>query len=294
MWADATGLKSALAARATAVIQRNDFMLASLFHRSLRRRGGSLIGVDADSPADMPQSPALRARREPRRRDADPRIDGNTTLVERDDRIQVELGDLGDGRGELSEAQQELGHGRGAGRVRASKAREEAARLAGRDEVGRVDVGERRQAVRRLRDELRERPSDPEADERAEGRILDHAGEHLDAAGDVRLYEDRQPDPLDRLADGGRVSQVELDTAGLGLVHARAGGLDDGRIAELLGSADRVLDRFAGRFRHDGYPVRAEEAARLHRLEPSLDPVHERARSRSVDVELRNASVRLS
>ena len=62
-----------------------------------------------------------------------------------------------------------------------------------------VGVGQRRGAEPRAADQLGLHAARAECDEGAEHRILDDAGEQLDAACH-RLDDDRQPDPLGCLA----------------------------------------------------------------------------------------------
>ena len=123
------------------------------------------------------------------------------------------------------------------------------------DERRGVDVRERGEPEAGLVDQLREHAARAEGDERAEDRVLDDPGEQLDAARDHRLHEHRPADARGGGANGVLVGQVERDAAGLGLVGAGLGGLDDDREAELgRGGGGLVRRPGAGARRISGIP----------------------------------------
>ena len=113
-----------------------------------------------------------------------------------------------------------------------------------------LGVGERQRCDPELglADQLGEDAAGAERDERAEGRILDDAGEQLGATADHRLDDHWQADPLDRGPDVLLGREVERDAPGLRLVRARLGRLDDDGQAELP-TRPRPLPRPIGALR---------------------------------------------
>ena len=164
---------------------------------------------------------------------------------------------------------------------RAAEARHEPARLAAVDELLGVDVRQRRDPERRLADQLGEDAAGAEGDERAEDRILDDARRAARrrpraSAGRSRAARCARP----RRATASVVVEVERDAAGLRLVRAGRGGLDDGREAELARRRDRLVGVAATRSRNERDAVR-ERAARGSR--PGRATRRRRAPSASVD-----------
>ena len=119
----------------------------------------------------------------------------------------------------------EVDERRRVGRLGAAEAADEPPRLARRDQLFGVDVGQRGDPQARFADELGEDAARPERDERAEDRVLQEPGEQLGAAAEHRLHDDREADPFCGRADRRLVLEVERDAAGLGLVRAAAADL---------------------------------------------------------------------
>src|SRR5581483_2799294 len=84
----------------------------------------------------------------------------------------------------------------------AAEAADEPAGLAAVDELGRVDVGERREPEARFANQLRVDAARSERDEWPEHGVLHRAGEQLDATLDEWLDEHRRADPFDGLSNG--------------------------------------------------------------------------------------------
>ncbi len=126
-------------------------------------------------------------------------------------------------------------------------------------------------------DQLGEDAAGPERDERAEDRILDEPGQQLGAAAEHRLHDDREADPLGGRPNRRLVLEVERDAAGLGLVRAGGGRLDDGREAELGGCRDRRVGVLGDPLGHERQAVGGEQLARLGGIEPRVLGALERA-----------------
>ena len=101
------------------------------------------------------------------------------------------------------------------------------------DEAAGIVVGQRREPEAGLADQLGQDAARTERDQRPEDRILDEAGQELDAACDHRLDDEGSADPFPGAANLVGAREVEDDPALLGLVGAGLGGLDDNREAEL-------------------------------------------------------------
>src|SRR6478672_9737777 len=138
--------------------------------------------------------PALESRAGRGRREPDAGVDYDAAGGERNHRIKVELGHLGQLLGEQRKPVQQVDQRRRIGCRCPAEAGDEPPGLALLDELVRIDVCERSDPEDGGADQLREDAAGTEGDEGAEDRILDDARKQLGTAGDHRLHEDRRPD----------------------------------------------------------------------------------------------------
>ena len=124
--------------------------------------------------------PALGVGAKMRLCDPDAGVDDDGSVGKADHRVEVELGELREIVGEPGEPVEDVGKRGGICRWSTSEAGDEPARLARGDELVRIDIRQRGQPEVRVTDELGEHTPRAEGDERAEDRVLRHAGEELD------------------------------------------------------------------------------------------------------------------
>ncbi len=162
----------------------------------------------------------------------------------------------------------ERGH---VGRRRAAEAVDEAASLAGRDQLLGVDVGERRDAEGGVADQLGEDAAGAERDQRAEDGILDEAGQQLGAASGSSAG--RSPGaPI--FATAARTASasptLERDAIAFGLMHAGGGGLDDDGVAERGAASIASSAECATTSPTSGIPYASKRARASAGLEPGV------------------------
>ena len=109
--------------------------------------------------------------------------------------------------------------------------RNQAPRLAARNEFDGVDVCERCEGEPRRADQLGEHTPRAERHQRPEDRVLQRAGKQLSALGDVGLDDYRPADLCCSPSDARPITQVEMNAARFRLVGAGLGGFDDDREA---------------------------------------------------------------
>ena len=172
----------------------------------------------------------------------------------------------------------EIDERRGVGRLGAAETAHEPSGFAARDELFRVDVRQGGDPEAGLSDQLGEHTTWPERNEWAEDWVLQETGKQLGSAAEHRLHDDGETDSLCGCADGRFVLEVERDAAGLGLVSARGGRLDDSRESQLGGrpTALRRPRRSARGRRAD----RRRPAAPASRRGPARSPPSGRVRAR--------------
>ena len=208
----------------------------SSYKLRIARSAAPGIGVVPDCACgELRALPALLAPLLLRPANPDAGVDRDGAIRKAENRVEVELGHRGQVLAERREPVDEVDERGRVGRLGAAEAADESPGLAGRDELLGVDVGQGRDPEARFADQLGEHAARAERDERAEDRILQEPGEQLGTAAEHRLHDDGESDPLGGRADGRLVLEVERDAAGLGLVSARGGRLDDGWKAELGG-----------------------------------------------------------
>ncbi len=218
-----------------------------------------------------------------------PRIDGDASIRPCNHRIEVELGELRKILSQSRKAMQKVGDCRDICRRRALVARNELAGLARVDELIRIYIGERRDPKAGLSDQLGQHATRAEGDQRPEGRVLDDAGEQLDAAFDHGLDEHGWADPGDCGSHRGLIDEPERDSAALSLVSSGCGGLDDDGEAEFEGRCDRLVFRSGLAFRNKRDAVRLEQSPCPSRVEPELVGSAERVGRNGVRIHRINA-----
>src|SRR5213076_1495844 len=110
-------------------------------------------------------------------------------------------------------------------------------------------------------------PAESEHDERAEQRVVHHAGDQFHVPGGHRLHDDGRlwlvqhvGDGRVRVHDGHAVGQVETYRADVALVHdGGVGGFDDHGEAQPVGGGDGFGGGGGDRGGHQRYAVAAEE-----------------------------------
>ncbi len=138
------------------------------------------------------------------------------------------------------------------------------------DELAGVGVGERCEPERGVADQLGHRPTRPEGDERTKDGVLHSACEELGSAPNERLDDHRRADPLDCLANGRRVAEVERDSSGLGLVRSGDRRLDDCGEAQLSGRRHGFVRRLGKPLGDEGDAVGRQQPSSLLGAEPPL------------------------
>ena len=123
--------------------------------------------------------------------DLDPRVDDAASVAfrQRDDRVEIQLDDLGHFIGQSRHAKQNVAERVDVGRRLAAIAREQAEAADLAHQFVRVVVGQRRDAESDVAYQFDVDPAEAEADERAEQAIGGDADHRLDAAGQHRLDE---------------------------------------------------------------------------------------------------------
>ena len=147
-------------------------------------------------------------------------IDGVVAAIVHHDRIQIELGELGEIERQCREAVQEVGEDAGREWRTTPEALDQPAERALREELSGVGVGQRSKRERDGADELRLHATEPDGDQRPERRILCRADEQL-GASQHRLHEHGAADASSGLPDSLAVPEIQGHSAALGLVRSR-------------------------------------------------------------------------
>ena len=220
------------------------------------------------------------------RRDRNPGIDRDDPLPVRQERIDVELAQLGQVGGELRDLDEDQRHGALVDGGDVAVGLEDARHARPRDQVARELQVERRQGERLVVDDLDGRAAVTEDDDGAEGWIVGNAGDqlarlrapHHGLNGDARDARRRLQatraleDVGGGAAHGGLARQVELHAGDVGFVHD-VGRQDLHRHRAALGEdRARGLGRLVGiarqRDRRRRDVVGPQERVHLQGIEP--------------------------
>jgi hypothetical protein len=180
-----------------------------------------------------------------------------------DDRVGVQLGDLGNVVREPGHSQQDVGERGGVRRRATAVPEQQRGGVHVTDHAIGVGVGERREPGNVISEHLGGHAAQNEHHQRAEYRFLHHPDQYLDAAAEHRLHEH----PVELVPEGGGqlvvrrpdlvlAVQVELDRPGVALVDQPGHlSLEHRRVAERGGRRDSLCGAGGRPGRHQRDPV---------------------------------------